>query len=77
MIANQVIESREVGWPMDLVTSELLGGCKVFEVLVIGEHEYNMSRAFQVVTPLSEGLKDGEQLFVIDLIVELCWLHAA
>ena len=55
---------------------ELLGGCKVLKVLVIGEHEYDMSRAFQVVTPLSEGLEDGEQLFVVDLIVELCRLHA-
>ena len=56
---------------------ELLGGCKVLEVLVIGEHEYDVCRAFQVVVPLSEGLKDGKQLLVINLIVELGWLHAA
>jgi len=31
----------------------------------------------QVIAPLSEGLKDGEKFFVIDLIVELHWLHAA
>ena len=56
---------------------ELLGGCKVFEVLVIGEHEYDMCGALQVVAPLSEGLEDGEQLLIVDLIVELRWLHAA
>jgi len=43
---------------------------------MIGEDEYNMCRAFQIVAPLSEGLTDGEQLFVIDLIVELSCLHA-
>jgi len=31
---------------------------------VIREHEYDMSRAFQVVTPLLEGLEDGEQLLL-------------
>src|SRR5882724_8890347 len=55
---------------------ELFDGHKVFEVLVIREHEYNMCRALKVVAPLSEGLKYCEQLFVIDLVVELCWLHA-
>ena len=62
---------------MDLVMSELLGGCKVLKVLVIGEHEYDMCGALQVVAPLSEGLEYCEQLFVVDLIVELRWLHAA
>jgi len=56
---------------------ELLGGCKVFEVLVIREHEYDMCGALQVVAPLSEGLEDGEQLLIVDLVVELRWLHAA
>jgi len=32
-------------------------------------------RAFQVVAPLSEGLEDGKQLLVVDLIVELSRLH--
>src|SRR5882724_5595474 len=36
-----------------------------------------MCRALQVVAPLSEGLKYGEQFLVIDLVVELRWLHAA
>src|SRR5882724_10423501 len=76
-IADQVIETREVLRPMDLATHELLGGHKVFEVLVIGQHEYDMCRALQVVAPLSEGLKYGKQLLVVDLIVEIHWLHAA
>src|SRR5882724_4310623 len=36
-----------------------------------------MYRALEVVAPLSEGLEYGKQFFVIDLVVELCWLHAA
>src|SRR5882724_2007995 len=61
---------------MDLATRELLDGRKVFEVLVIREHEYDMCRALEVVAPLSEGLKYCEQLLVVDLVVELHWLHA-
>jgi len=45
MVADQVVEPREVLQPMDLSTHELLGGCKVLEVLVIGKHEYDMGRA--------------------------------
>ena len=45
MVPDQVIETREVFQPMDLVVSELLGGHKVLEVLVIGEYEYSMCRA--------------------------------
>src|SRR5882724_5319627 len=62
---------------MGLVTRELFGGRKVFKVLVIREHEYDVCRALEVVTPLLEGLEYHEQLFVIDLVVELRWLHAA
>src|SRR5882724_4040916 len=36
-----------------------------------------MCRDLEVVAPLSEGLEYGEQFLVVDLIVELCWLHAA
>ena len=49
---------------MDLATCELLSGCKVLEVFVIKEHEYDMCRALEVVAPLSEGLEYCEQLLV-------------
>src|SRR5882724_3895908 len=76
-VVDQVIEPREIFQPMDLAMGELLGGRKVLEVLVVGEYEYNVCRAFQVVAPLLEDLEDGKQLLVIDLVVEPCWLHAA
>src|SRR5882724_7270302 len=75
-VADQVVEPREVLRPTDLATCELLGGCEVLKVLVIGKYEYNMCRSLEVVVPLSEGLEYSKQLLVIDLIVELCWLHA-
>src|SRR5882724_4478730 len=76
MVADQVVEPREVLRPMDLVTHELLGGCEVLEVLVIGKHEYDMGRALEVVVPLSEGLEYCKQFLIVDLVVELHWLHA-
>src|SRR5882724_5735023 len=36
-----------------------------------------MCRDLEVVAPLSEGLEYGEQFLVVDLVVELFWLHAA
>src|SRR5882724_8599901 len=35
-----------------------------------------MCRALEVVAPLLEGLEYGEQFLVVDLVVELRWLHA-
>src|SRR5882724_4584503 len=66
-IADQVVESREVLQPTDLAMHELLSGCKVLEVLMVGEHKHDMCRALEVVAPLSEGLEYCKQLFVIDL----------
>src|SRR5882724_10495304 len=76
-VVDQVVESREVLQPMDLAMRELLSGCKVLEVLMVREHKHDMCRALEVVAPLLEGLEYCEQLFVIDLVVELHWLHAA
>jgi len=61
---------------MDLVTRELFGGRKVFEVLVIREHKYDICRALEVVAHFRKA-SILRQLFVVDLVVELCWLHAA
>src|SRR5882724_10103266 len=77
LMADQVIESREVLRQMDLETHELLSGCKVLEVLMVGEHKHDMCRALEVVAPLLKGLEYCEQLFVVDLVVELHWLHTA
>src|SRR5882672_1365533 len=74
---NQVVEPRQVFRPAHLPTRELLGGGEVLEVLVIGQYEDHMCRALQIVAPLPESLEYGEELLVIDLVVELGRLHAA
>src|SRR5882724_460471 len=76
-VADQVVESREVLRPTDLVMHELLSGCEVLEVLMVGEHKHDMCRALEVVAPLSEGLEYGKQFLIVDLVVELHRLHAA
>jgi len=48
---------------------ELLSGCEVLEVLMVGEHKHDMCRALEVVAPLSEGLEYGKQFLIIDLVV--------
>ena len=58
-VVNQVVEYRKVFWPTDLAKSELLGGHEVLQVLVIGQHKYNVCWPFQGVAPLLEGLEDG------------------
>ena len=45
MVADQVIEPREVLRPTDLAMHDLLGGCKVLKVFLIGEDEDDMCRA--------------------------------
>jgi hypothetical protein len=37
---------------------------------VIGDHVHQSSTAFQVLMPVLEGLKDGEEFLVISVIVE-------
>src|SRR5882724_9752819 len=76
-VADQVVEPREVLRPTDLSTCELLSGCEVLKVLMVREHKHDMCRALEVVAPLSEGLEYGEQFLIVDLVVELHWLHAA
>src|SRR5882724_6759918 len=76
-IVDQVVEFREVLEPKDLAMCELLSGCEVLKVLMVREHKHDMCRALEVVAPLSEGLEYGEQFLIVDLVVELHWLHAA
>src|SRR5882724_2810210 len=75
-VADQVVEPREALRPTDLAPRELLGGCEVLKVFVIRKHEYDMGRALEVVAPLSEGLEYCKQFLILDLVVELRWLHA-
>ena len=48
-----------------------LGAGDVFQVLVVDDHINWRGRALKVVVPVLEGLKDGQQLLVMGIIVQL------
>ena len=55
---------------------ELLDGHKVLQILVVRQNKYHMCQSVQVVAPLFEGLEYGQDILVIDLVVEVSRLHA-
>ena len=71
MEANQKVELREELQPMSLAAGEELGGGKVFQVLVIGDHIHWSCKALKVVTPVAEGLKDCKEFLVMSVIIQL------
>ena len=56
--------------PTHLTLIEDLGGGEIFQVLVIGDDVYWMHRAIQVVAPDAESLKDREEFFVMNVVIE-------
>ncbi|KIM66076.1 hypothetical protein SCLCIDRAFT_111444 [Scleroderma citrinum Foug A] len=48
-----------------------LGAAEIFQVLVVGDHIDQRGRALKVMSPVLEGLKDGQQLLVMGIIVQL------
>ncbi|KIM65442.1 hypothetical protein SCLCIDRAFT_112672 [Scleroderma citrinum Foug A] len=69
--ADQKVELREELQPMSLAVGEDLGGGKVFQVLVIGDHIHWSCRALEVVMPVAEGLKDRKEFLVMSVIIQL------
>jgi len=75
MVANEIVETRKVFQPANLSLRELLGGRKVFKVLMVGEDQHDVGRPFEVIAPLPKSVKDSKKLLVIDLVIELCRGH--
>ena len=59
MIADGEVELREVLGPADLSSGKELRGSEVFQVLVVGEYVDWIACAFKVLSPVTEGFKDG------------------
>jgi len=74
-VANEIVETRKVFRPANLSPRELLGGRKVFKVLMVGEDQHDMGRPFEVIAPFPKSVKDSKKLLVIDLVIELCRGH--
>ena len=56
---------------MGLMVGQDLEAGEILQVLVVGNHIDQRGGALEVVSPVLEGLKDGQQLFVMGIIVQL------
>ena len=55
---------------MGLLPSQELGGCKVFQVLVVSDNINQSCGVFKIVVPEPKSLVDSEELLVMGVIVE-------
>ena len=69
--ADDKVELGEVLRPAGLTVGQDLGAGEILQVLVVGDHIDQRGRALEVVSPVLEGLKDGQQLLVMGVIVQL------
>ena len=67
---NSQIELSKVFGPSHLSASQEFRGREILQVLVVGNNVEQGTGAFEIVTPSSEGLKDGQQFFVVHVIIE-------
>ena len=68
---NNEVELREELQPVGLPLSQELGGCKVLQVLVVGDDVNQSCRAFKIMAPGPKSLMDSKELLVMGVIVEL------
>ena len=69
--ADGKVELGEVLRPVGLTAGQDLGAGEILQVLVVSDHIDWRGRALEVVVPVLEGLKDGQQLLVMGIIVQL------
>ena len=67
---NSQIELSKVFGPSRLSASEEFRSREILQVLVVGNDVDRGTGAFEIVTPSSEGFEDGQQLFVVHVIIE-------
>jgi hypothetical protein len=65
------IELVEVFRPVHLTAREHLRGGEVLEIFVVCDDVNRGGGTFKIVTPGAESLEDGEELFVVRVIVQL------
>jgi hypothetical protein len=66
---KEIKTGKEFG-PPDLATTKNLCSCEVFQVLVIGDHIDRSCGAFKIVSPDTEGFKNGKEFFVVGVVVQ-------
>jgi len=67
--ADGEVELGEVLQPVGLMASQDLGAGEVFQVFVVGNHIDRSGGALKVMSPVLEGLKDGQKLLVVGVII--------
>ena len=60
----------EVLRPPDLAPSKYFSRREVFQIFVVGDNVNGEVRAFEIVPPLGEGVEDGQELFIVSVVVE-------
>ena len=56
---------------MGLMAGQDLGAGEILQVLVVGDHINWRGGALEVMSPVLEGLEDGQQLLVMGVVVQL------
>ena len=69
--ADGEVELGEVLRPAGLMAGQDLGAGEILQVLVVGDHIDRRGGALKVVSPVLEGLEDGQELLVMGIIVQL------
>ena len=69
--ADGKVELGEVLRPAGLTAGQDLGAGEILQVLVISDHIDQRGGTLKVVSPVLEGLEDGQQLLVMGIIVQL------
>ena len=69
---NNEIELQEEFRPAGLSPGEEFCSGEVFKVLMVHDNIDWSWRPFQVVSPTLERFEDGEEFFVVNVVVQLC-----
>ena len=56
---------------MGLTVGQDLGAGEILQVLVVGDHIDQRGGALEVMSPVLEGLEDGQQLLIMGVIIQL------
>ena len=70
METNNKIKLGQIFRPVSLTASEDLSSRKVGEIFIVGDDVYQKVWTLQVVSPNLECLKDCEEFFIVNIIVE-------
>ena len=69
--ADGKVELGEVLRPVGLTAGQDLGAGEIFQVLVVSDHIDWRGGTLEVVSPVLEGLEDGQEFLVMGIIVQL------